>query len=649
MNMNRLAKVSIIILFLPLHLTVRAGELRIESPDKNIIVRIENSDRISWSAIYKGRTIVDESGLGFEFRGEEPMSGNFLITDHAYKTIDEKWTPVVRSKHSEIVDNYNELHLVLREKSGSLRQMELFFRAYNEGIAFQYKLFRGSFIGNREITRELTTFAIPGDPKAWVVEYGGYHSSNEAEFFEHPLSYISEKTIAGMPLLMEYDNNCWVAITEAKIRNYAALYLGTDGKTNRLVTKLVPLPGEPETGAKVRFDDEVTTPWRVIMIGDNPGTLIESEIIQNLNDPCALSDISWIKPGLCAWDHWWSGEVKMEMPVIKQYIDLASTMGWPYMLVDWQWYGKFNTPEADITIWAPQINIPEIVSYAAAKNVRIILWLYSSDVNRNCAFKDAFPLYRKWGIAGVKIDFMDRDDQYMVNWYHDIIKYAAENQLLVDFHGAYKPDGIIRTYPNMITREGVMGNEYYKFSDKMSPEHNVKLAFTRMLAGQMDYTPGAFLNVTREEFKNQTPAVVWNTRAAELSKFIIYESPLTVVCDHPENILNKPGADFLRIVPTVWDDIKFLGGYPADHVAIARRDGNKWFVGILNNSKAKTIDLDLGFLQIGEYTMNSWADSKKSDRYPSEVLAYSKKVKSGQIVKIDLAKNGGFAAVIYPK
>ncbi len=169
--------------------------------------------------------------------------------------------------------------------------------------------------------------------------------------------------------------------------------------------------------------------------------------------------------------------------------------------------------------------------------------MYSKDVNRNSAYKEAFPLYHKWGAAGVKIDFMDRDDQDMVNWYQDIIKCAADNKLLVDFHGAYKPDGIIRTYPNMITREGVLGNEYYKFSDKMNPEHNVKLAFTRMLGGPMDYTPGGFLNVTREQFKQQTPTLVWNTRACELAKFVIYESPLTVVCDHPQNILNQPGAD----------------------------------------------------------------------------------------------------------
>jgi alpha-glucosidase len=385
------------------------------------------------------------------------------------------------------------------------------------------------------------------------------------------------------------------------------------------------------------------------MIGETPGVLIESEIIQNLNDPCIIKDPSWIRPGMSAWDHWWSGEVKMEMPVIKQYIDFASSMGWPYMLVDWQWYGKFNSPEADITRWAPQINMPEIIEYALSRNVKIIVWLYSSDVNRNAAYKKAFPLYEKWGVAGIKIDFMDRDDQQMVNWYHDIIKCAAENHLIVDFHGAYKPDGIIRTWPNMITREGVMGNEYYKFSEKMSPEHNVKLAFTRMLAGQMDYTPGAFLNVTKEQYKNQTPAVVWNTRAAELSKFVIYESPLTVVCDHPDNILNQPGSDFLKIVPTTWDDIKFISGYPGDYIAIAKRSGDNWFIGVMNNSFEKNVDLNLSFIPAGNYEAETWSDTKNSDKEPKELKKTIMSFESPGIFKVSMAKNGGFVAVLKRK
>lgn len=639
-------KKSILLLLIFINVLANSQVIKVKSPDNKIEFTITSNDKLIYSVSYNGRIIINPSPLGFELKDELPMTGDFTVVNQSVKSFNEIWKPVVKSKHTEIVNNYNELQLTLKEKSGSMRQMDFFVRAYNDGAAYRYKLSRSGKVGDRQITKELTTFSIPGDPKAWIVQYGGYSSSNEAEFMEHPLSYLNEKSIAGMPMLMEYGNNCWVAITEAKIENYAAFYIGTNGSPNQLTTKLVPVPGEPETGVKVRFSDEVYTPWRVLMIGETLGTLIESEIIQNLNDPCVIKDPSWIKPGMSAWDHWWSGEVKMEMPVIKQYIDLASSMGWPYMLVDWQWYGKFNSPEADITKWAPQINLPEIIEYAGSKNVKIIVWLYSSDVNRNSAYKQAFPLYEKWGVAGIKIDFMDRDDQQMVNWYHDIIKCAAENHLIVDFHGAYKPDGIIRTWPNMITREGVMGNEYYKFSDKMSPEHNVKLAFTRMLAGQMDYTPGAFLNVTREQYKNQTPAVVWNTRAAELSKFVIYESPLTVACDHPDNILNQPGSDFLKIVPTTWDDIKFIDGYPGNYVAIAKRSGDKWYVGVMNNSVGKTVELNLGFLPAGKYVAETWRDTKNSDKEPKELKKAILAIKLPGTLKVTMAKDGGFVAII---
>ena len=642
-------KKSFLLLLIFSCVIINAQIVKVKSPDNKIEFTITSNDKLIYSVTYNGRIIINPSQLGFELKDELPMTGDFIIVNQSVKEFNETWIPVVKSKHAEIINSYNELQLTLKEKSGSMRQMDFFVRAYNDGAAFRYKLSRSGKVGDRQITKELTIFSIPGDPKAWIVQYGGYSSSNEAEFMEHPLSYLNEKSIAGMPMLMEYGNNCWVAITEAKIENYAAFYIGTNGSPNQLTTKLVPVPGEPETGVKVRFSDEVYTPWRVLMIGETLGTLIESEIIQNLNDPCVIKDPSWIKPGMSAWDHWWSGEVKMEMPVINQYIDLASSMGWPYMLVDWQWYGKFNSPEADITKWAPQINMPEIIEYAGSKNVKIIVWLYSSDVNRNSAYKDAFPLYEKWGVAGIKIDFMDRDDQQMVNWYHDIIKCAAENHLLVDFHGAYKPDGIIRTWPNMITREGVMGNEYYKFSDKMSPEHNVKLAFTRMLAGQMDYTPGAFLNVTREQYKNQTPAVVWNTRAAELSKFVIYESPLTVACDHPDNILNQPGSDFLKIVPTTWDDIKFIDGYPGNYVAIAKRSGEKWYVGVMNNSVGKTVELNLGFLPAGKYEAETWRDTKNSDKEPKELKKAILAIKSPGTLKVTMAKDGGFVGVIRRK
>jgi alpha-glucosidase len=624
-----------------------AQSYTVSSPGKSIEVQIEEGEQIQYSVTFNGQTIVEKSDLGFSFKDEPDLQKNLKILSALPASRNETWKPVVRSKHAEITDACNELTLITEEKTDKRRRMDVVFRVYDDGLAFRYKLYRSEHIGNRQITKELTTFNIPGNPEAWVVEYGKYATSNEAEFYKRPLDYVTEKTIAGMPFLMKYPGDCWVAITEAEIDNFAAFYIGTDGRPNHLTTKLAPLPGEDENGVKVRFDDNAQSPWRVLMIANSPGRLIESEIIQNLNPPCAIADPSWIKPGMSAWDHWWSGEVKMEMSVIKEYIDFASQMGWPYMLVDWQWYGQFDRPEANICASAPQINMPEILSYAQSKNVAIWLWLYSTDVNRNDAYKKAFPLYREWGVAGVKIDFMDRDDQEMVNWYHDIVRCAADNHLLVDFHGAYKPDGFIRTWPNLLTREGVMGNEYYKFGTRVNPEHNVKLAYTRMLAGQMDYTPGGFNNVTAEEFKPQQPALVANTRAAELAKFVVYESPYTVVCDHPSFILGQPGADFLKIVPTVWDDIRFLDGLPDTHVAIAKRSGDKWFVGVLNNSEEREVTLDLSvLLPAGKYTIEAWEDAKDANRKPKNIKKSIKTIDSGKPLKVKMAKAGGYVAVI---
>ena len=625
---------------------VEAQTFSVSSPDSKLSVTVKNDETLTYSVRFGERTIIEPSVLGFEFKDEPAMKAGFRVESDKTSEVREQWKPVVKSRRAVIANEYNALTLKLLESTELKRHMDLEVRAFNEGIAFRMKLFRRADIDDRKITKELTTFNVPGDPKAWIAEYGGYRSHQEAEFFENPLSYLTGKSIAGLPLLMEYGDNVWVALTEANIDDYSAFYVATTETRNVLTTRLAPYPGESEGGICVRSDDDIVTPWRVIMVSDSPGDFIETGLLENLNEPCAIEDPSWIIPGKSAWDHWWSGEVKMEMPVIKEYIDLAAEMGWEYMLVDWQWYGDYNTREADITRWAPQIDLPEVIRYAASRNVRILLWLYSTDVNHNSAYKTAFPLYREWGVAGVKIDFMERDDQLMVNWYHDILRCAAENQLLVDFHGAYKPDGITRTWPNMITREGVMGNEYYKFSDRMNPEHNVKLAFTRMIAGQMDYTPGGFLNVRKEDFKQQSPTLVWNTRAAELAKFVVYESPLTVICDHPKHILGEPGAEFLKELPTVWDDTRFLGGDPRSHVAIARRNGDTWYVGVLNNQQERTIEIPFGFLGEGAFEMTRWADAENANDEPSALAKETESVDKTSVVKIPLARNGGFAATI---
>ena len=633
-----------------------AQNYQVASPDGHIVLNVSNQATLTYSVTLDGRTLVAPSPMGFQFKGEKDMSGNFAVTNDAVvKKGAEVWTPVVRNKHAECNVPYSELSLNLKEKGDQMRRVDVTFRVMNDGVAFRYTLYGIPVLGNRQVVKELTGYAVPEQSSLWIPDFAynknnPYKSSQEGNFIKTPVREIATDIHCGLPGLICVDADHWMAITEANLDNWPAFYVGRgeerpDGY-QMLTTKLTPIWGEDEDGVKARFAEAVSSSWRVIMVGHNPGKFIESEIVRSLNPDCVLDDTSWIKPGMCAWDHWWSGEVKMEQEVIKQYIDFASNEGWPYMLIDWTWYGPYCKPEADIVKVAPQLNMPEILSYAKSKNVDIWLWLRCEDANNNDQYKTAFPLYREWGVKGVKIDFMDRDDQDMVNWYRRIIKATADNHLMLDFHGAYKPDGIERTYPHMLTREGVLGSEYYKFSNKVTPEHNVTLAYTRLLAGQMDYTPGGFLNVTAEQFKQQSPTLVSNTRAAELAKFVVYESPYKVFCDHPDNVYGKVGEDFMQVVPTTWDDIRFLGGDPESYVALAKRNADQWFIGVINNSLGRTITLDLSFLPVGQYSIEYWQDNKKSDRDATLCDHKSIKVRNDKPLTVKLSAAGGYVAIV---
>ncbi len=627
------------------------------SPDGHIALSVSNRETLTYSVELDGKTLIAPSPMGFQLKNEKDMVGDFAVTNDAnVRNGVEAWTPVVRNKHAECRVPYNELTLRLKEKSDGYRRMDVTFRVMDDGVAFRYTLYGVPVLGNRQIVRELTGYAVPDGSSLWIPSFAyenhgkSYKSSQEGVFTETPVTGIQTDVHAGLPGLIKVDANNWMAILEADLDNYPAFYLGrsreAEGGYQMLDTKLTPIWGEDESGVKARFSESASSSWRVIMAGHNPGKFVESEILRSLNPDCVLEDTSWIKPGMMAWDHWWSGEVKMEQGVIKQYIDMAAKEGWPYMLVDWTWYGPYNTPSADITKAAPQLDMPEIIKYANSKGVDIWLWLRCEDTNNNDQYKEAFPLYHAWGVKGLKIDFMDRDDQDMVNWYRRIIKATAENKLMLNFHGAYKPDGIERTYPNMMTREGVMGGEYYKFSDKMTPEHNVTLAYTRLLAGQMDYTPGGFLNVTAGDFKQQTPTLVSNTRAAELAKFVVYESPITCFCEHPDHVYGQVGEDFVQKVPTTWDDIRFVGGTPDTYVALAKKAGDKWYVGVINNSHKRSVALDLDFLPEGTYRVECWRDGKKADTVPTDCEHKTMTVSTAKPLHVKLAGAGGYVCII---
>ncbi len=624
------------------------AQYSVMSPRSLVEAKVEVGSQIVYSVYFKGNPVVTNSEIRFEFKQAPPIGNDMIVLKTSFKDINETWTPVLK-RTSAIQNNCREITLQLQEKNFPRRMMNLVFRVFDDGVAF-----RTEFIGsgnNHEyvITDELVIFNFTADHTCWAVNHGNYRSSQENEYFKRKLSDITDQMVIGLPMTVKVDDNCYAAITEANITDYAGMYLkqGHSKTGFSLRSSLSPLPKQPENGDKVKFKFPHKTPWRVIILGDTPGKLIESEIVMNLNEPCAIADPSWIKPGICAWDHWWSAEVKVDNETIKEYIDLASEMGWPYQLIDWQWYGPFNQSEADITKVAPQLDMPGILAYAKSKNVKCWVWLYYTDVNRT-DFDKACALYESWGIAGVKIDFMDSDDQEMVNWYHRIVKTAAAHHLMVDFHGAYKPDGFRRTYPNLVTREGVLGNEYNKWSLRITPEHMVTLPFTRMLAGPMDFTPGGFLNRTPEEFENGTPAQVQGTRALQLAQFVVYDSPFTVACDHPDNYKGQVGTEFLKKVKTMWDDTKILNGQVGEYITSARRSGNEWFIGSMTNSETRSLEIKLDFLDAGKYKMVAFEDAPDAAINAEKVIRTSKTVVKGDVVKIRMAPGGGFAAWLEP-
>ena len=641
--MKRLLNLTFLLLITS---SVFASEYNISSPDGKIKVSLSVGDEIKYSVHYSNISVIKSSSISFAFRQAPPLGNDIKVISEKTDSVDETWKPALK-RFENIRNHYNSLRLELKEIKFPQRKLNLEFRLFNDGVAFRTE-FPEQFVSHQYVmTDELTEFNFEKNHTCWAVNYGSYTTSQEVEFFERKIGDISSDMIIGLPMTVNVNENCYAAITEANIDNYAGMYLKANATAGELAlrTALSPRKGQPENGEKVVFRTPQNTPWRVIMIGETPGALIESEIVQNLNEPCKIKDPSWIKPGLSAWDHWWSGEVKMEQPVIYEYIDLASSMGWPYMLIDWQWYGPFNQPDADIKKPAPQLNMPEILNYAKSKNVKCWLWMYNTDVFR-FDFEEACRLFESWGIAGIKIDFMDSDDQEMVNWYRKVVTTAAKYHLMVDFHGAFKPDGWRRTYPNLVTREGVLGNEYNKWSLRITPEHLCTLPFTRMLAGPMDFTPGGFLNRNPDKFQNGVPANVLGTRSATLAEFVVFDSPYMVACDHPQHYYGQIGEDFLKKVQSMWDDTKVLNGAVSEYITMLRRSGNIWFIGSMTNSFERELEIKLDFLPDGKFKMTSFSDTEKTKENAEIAEQKETQVKKGDSVIIKMVPGGGFAAWI---
>ena len=628
----------------------------VSSPDSQLRLNFTLADhgQLTYDVSYRGKPVLTRSELGLDLQNQPSFGANLQMVGATPSKIDETYT-VPAGKSKTIRNVCNVLTLDLRETTPRNRRLSIEARAYDDGVAFRYLI--PDQPGTREIrvVNEKTRFVLAKDATTYPLILRNYRTSWEDNYRTVALSGINPDSLIALPLLTELPGVAFLAITEADIDHYAGMYLThSAANANALEARLSPRLDEP--GISVMGLTPLTTPWRVLMIAAEPGRLIESHIVENLNPPSAVADTSWIKPGKAAWD-WWSGPYDENVDfkpgknteTMKHYIDFASKAKFEYFMLDAGWAARGTGPNdsgADITQVQPNINMQYALGYARSKNVGIWLWAHWTDIDRQ--MDEAFPLYEKWGIAGVKIDFMDRDDQWMVDFYRRVAKKAAEHHLMIDFHGAYKPDGISRTWPNVITREGVLGLEYNKWSARVTPDHNVMLAFTRMLAGPMDYTPGGFLNVTREEFvpRNLHPMVM-GTRAHQTALFVVFESPFEMVSDHPEAYEGQKELAFLTAVPSSWDETRVLNAKVGDYITIARRHGREWYIGSIAGSHAADLDIPLEFLPPGDFVAEIYSDAPDAASQPMHTLVEQKTVNRSMRLKASMVAGGGQAIRIH--
>jgi alpha-glucosidase len=631
---------------------LNAKEYKLSSPDGKIIMTIKAGASLEWSATFEGKEIISSVKAGILLGDDKVLGMNDPVKKAVNGSINQVIEPVVAYKRSKITDNCNTLLITFR--SG----LSVQFRAYNDGVAYRFET---AFKNALTIKNEITDISFPRNSFAWYPLEDSFMSHNERLFLYSSLDTISKKHLASLPTLFK-SNNINVLITESDIEDYPGMWLRGAGSG-----KLTGIhPAYPET-EKAKNDRDIavtaikdyiaktagtrTFPWRVFVIAGNDGQLVGNDLVYRLAAPCRLADTKWIKPGKVAWD-WWNANniygvdfrAGINNETYKYYIDFASKNGIEYVILDEGWYKL-----GDVLQQVPSINVEELARYGQSKNVGIILWVVWKSFSDK--IDEALSQFEKWGVKGVKVDFMQRDDQKMVNFYYEAARKAAEHHMLIDFHGAYKPDGLGRTYPNALTREGVKGLENDKWSKDITPEHDVTLPFTRMVAGPMDYTPGAMVNMERDDFNPVfTRPASQGTRVHQMALYVIYESPLQMLADSPSNYMKEQECtDFIVRVPVVWDDIKVLDAKIGDYLLLARRSGSEWFVGALTDWTRRELQLDLSFLPFGNYSIEIFRDGINADKYAQDYKHLKIDIKSGDKMTLSLASGGGFVARITPK
>lgn len=650
-----------LLFFLSATLSLAQPATRLASPDGRIVFSLKITPTAPvYRVTFAGKPLVDESPLTLLFAENGLFGPNLTMQKPRIRTIDESYELVVGK--AKTVRNYcRETIIPLVEKAGAKRQINLVVRVYDDGVAFRYEFPQQADWTAFTLLDERTTFRLTGNPTTHTLFRRDFLTSHEGYYDTVPLATLKADTLMDMPTLFNYGNQTCVAITEAALSDYAGMYLiktaPKAGGMPVVTSRLSPLPGD-KSGAIVKAALPHKSPWRVLLIGDHAGTLIESNILTSLNEPTKLRDWSWLKPGKTTFP-WWNGNVLPDsnfapgnnFETAKYYIDFCADNHIAYhSVVEYglhEWYVSDGTnfqpgPHTDAAKPVPGLDMQAICDYGKKRGVGIRVWVHWQALYGR--LDTVFTQYEKWGLAGMMCDFMDRDDQEMVNWQELVLQKAAEHKLHIQFHGAYKPTGMHRTYPNEFTREGTLNYENMKWNDLVTPDHDIDIPFTRMLAGSTDYHLGGFRAVPAANFKAQyTRPLMLGTRCHQLGMYVVLENYQGMVCDYPQAYLGQPGFDFIQQVPTIWDETRVPAAEISQYITIARRKEGDWYVGTINNSTARTISVSLAFLPEGRYEATLYADAPDVVQQPNHLVQQTRMVSRTDTLQLQLASGGGHA------
>ncbi|HSG82733.1 MAG TPA: glycoside hydrolase family 97 protein [Gemmatimonadota bacterium] len=629
-----------------------ADRHELASPDGELVVTISTGDPLTYSFALRGRPVITASPVSLRLGDGKRIGPGSSVADVQRRSVDEVIEPVVAEKFSRIRDNYNELSLDFDDGWG------LDVRAYDDGVAYR---FRTAGPGPLTVAAEDFTVRFAEDPVVWLHAEESFLTHSERLYRQLRLKDVPADTFASLPALAAFDDGLKLAITEADLQDYPGLYVtGTSGNALRGIFPAYPLEEEQVRDRTVqvtrraeyiaRTSGTRTFPWRVFVVAEDDGDLIESTMVYRLAPPLRIEDPSWIRPGKVAWD-WWNAlniygvdfQAGLNTETYLYFIDFAADAGIEYVILDEGW-----SDPADLWKLNADIDLDALLEHARERGVGIIPWVVWKTLDDR--FEEAMDRFADWNVAGLKVDFMQRDDQPMVNYYWKVAEAAAGRRLLIDFHGAYKPTGLRRAYPNVLTREGVRGLEWSKWSEYPTPQHNVTLPFLRMLAGPMDYTPGAMLNAQQSQFHPVFDRPMsMGTRVHQLAMYVVFESPLQMLADSPSNYLREQEClEFIVAVPTTWHETRALAASVGEYVAVARRHGESWYVGAMTDWTARELVLDLSFLGEGTWSMVAFVDGANAGRAASDYRRIKGAVNAGDRLTVKLAPGGGWAARFQP-